>query len=286
MPLVFGCIAPHDRVAIPELVGDDPTLAATTREAMFEIGRRMEAREPETVVVLTPHGIRVEGTMAISVSERAAGQQGTSIMTEFITDKSGPTVSVDMEVDAELGHLIAERSFAHYVPAARYIYGGSSGPACRIPLDWGTIVPLYFFGRGFARQPKTVVICPSRQLSREQMVKFGHAIAEAAERSGRRVALVASCDHGHAHQQDGPYGYHPAAAEFDGQMVEAVKAHDLKRLLHTDAELIGNAKPDSLWQMLILAGALDVVPMRGEFLSYEVPGYVGMLCAAYEPEAR
>src|SRR5439155_955463 len=73
MPLVFGCIAPHGGIAVPELAGDRPELAAKTREAMFELGRRLEAREPDTVVVLTPHGIRVEGTMAISVSERAAG---------------------------------------------------------------------------------------------------------------------------------------------------------------------------------------------------------------------
>src|SRR5436305_6800650 len=110
MPLVFGCIAPHGGIAVPELAGDRPELAAKTREAMFELGRRLEAREPDTVVVATPHGIRVEGTMAISVSDRAAGTQGDSIKSDFVTDKRGPTISLDFNVDKELGHAIADRS--------------------------------------------------------------------------------------------------------------------------------------------------------------------------------
>lgn len=282
MPLVFGAIAPHGGMVIPELAGDRPELAAETRAAMVELGRRLEALRPDTVVVLTPHGIRVEGTMAVSVSERAAGTQSAVFNPEAIHDRQGATISVDFDVDKELGHAIADRSAALDVPAARYIYGGSSGPACNIPLDWGAIVPLYFMGYHFARRPKIVVICPSRQLPREAMVRHGRAIAEVAEATDRRVALIASADHAHAHDPDSRYGHDPAAAEYDGQMVDAVKANDLKRLLTTDDGLIARAKPDSLWQMLILAGALDVAPLRGELLSYEVPSYFGMLCAAYQ----
>ena len=217
--------------------------------------------------------------MAISVSERAYGVQGAALS----GPDGGPTVTLDFAVDGALGHAIAERAFHHYIPATRYIFGGSAGPFCRIPLDWGANVPLYFLGHTWAKKPKVVVICPSRKLARPHFVQFGRAIAEAAEASGSRVVLVASADHAHAHRDTGPYGFHPAAAEFDNQMVEAVKAEDLMRLLHTDDTLIKNAAPDSLWQMLILGGALEVTPMRAEFLSYEVPQYYGCICAAYTP---
>ena len=42
------------------------------------------------------------------------------------------------------------------------------------------------------------------------------------------------------------------------------------------------AKADSLWQLLVLHGALGD-GARVELLSYEAPTYYGMLCAAYEP---
>jgi aromatic ring-opening dioxygenase LigB subunit len=33
----------------------------------------------------------------------------------------------------------------------------------------------------------------------------------------------------------------------------------------------------------MLAGALSVVPMAGELVSYQVPTYYGMLCASFKP---
>jgi aromatic ring-opening dioxygenase LigB subunit len=51
-----------------------------------------------------------------------------------------------------------------------------------------------------------------------------------------------------------------------------------------DPALVGAAAADSWWQMLMLSGALDG-GWRGEFLSYEHPTYVGLLCAAYAPSS-
>jgi aromatic ring-opening dioxygenase LigB subunit len=143
-------------------------------------------------------------------------------------------------------------------------------------------VPLWFLGAHFAEPPRVVIAVPSRALPLEALVRFGQAVAEAADSTGRRVALVASADQAHAHSAEGPYGYDPAAAELDGWVAGAVREQDLGRLTRADMELVRRACPDALWQMLVLAGALERVPMRGELLSYEAPSYFGMLVAAYE----
>ena len=106
------------------------------------------------------------------------------------------------------------------------------------------------------------------------------AIAEAAEASGKRVALIASCDHGHAHDPKGPYGFSPASKEFDDRVVELVKRDALGELLGFDRAFVSEAKADSFWQMLMLHGAIGDA-WHGDFLSYEAPTYFGMLCAAY-----
>ncbi|MGE5673210.1 MAG: hypothetical protein ACM3XM_04925 [Mycobacterium leprae] len=270
MPLVFGCVAPHGSQALPELAPSAEE-GAVTRKAMAELGRRLEQLHPDTVIVLTPHGIRIEGAICISVSERAAGEMG-------------PDVSVDFEVDQETARALARATEAKGVPVARVIYGASSGPGCNLPLDWGAIIPLRHMGHTYTPKPRVIVVCPSRTLSLNQMVAFGQAIGEVAQASGKRIALIASADQGHAHSAAGPYGLHPAAAVYDQQIVDVVKADDLMRLLQFDPKLVEDAKPDSLWQMLILAGAQTVVPMKGALLSYEVPTYFGMLCAAYLPK--
>ena len=56
------------------------------------------------------------------------------------------------------------------------------------------------------------------------------------------------------------------------------------RLIDLGERLVEAAAIDGLWQALMLAGALEIAPLRHELLSYEAPSYYGMLVAAYELE--
>ena len=94
--------------------------------------------------------------------------------------------------------------------------------------------------------------------------------------------MVASADHGHAHDPDGPYGFDPAAREYDELICELVRTDELQRLSDIPPELVERAKADSWWQMLILHGATSK-GWRGRLISYEAPTYFGMLTAAYSP---
>jgi aromatic ring-opening dioxygenase LigB subunit len=126
-----------------------------------------------------------------------------------------------------------------------------------------------------------VIVTPSRGIPLAQNFEFGKAIAEAAEETDKRVALVASADQAHTHRKDGPYGFDPRAKEYDRRVTEAVRDDALASIMRMEPAFVEGAKPDSLWQMTILAGALSVVPMKGELISYQVPSYYGMLCASY-----
>lgn len=274
--LVFACIAPHGTEVIAELAGDVLSRAAMTRQAMEELGRTLQVARPETVVVLTPHGVRVTGAVCVMTTERA---QGT-----LESEDKQARLEIDMAVDTTLAHLISDRAaHAYKVPTATAIYGASGGDGCFTPLDWGAVVPLWFLGAGWPTQPRIVSITPSRTLTLRQLYDFGTAIAEVAAETGRRVALVASADWGHAHSADGPYGFDPASAEYDAMVQEIIRADNLDRLLDSDLGFADRAKVDGLWQSVILAGALHHTPMRGELLSYEAPTYFGMLVARYWP---
>jgi len=45
--------------------------------------------------------------------------------------------------------------------------------------------------------------------------------------------------------------------------------------------LVEAAKPDSLWQMAMLAGIADKIKLKPELVSYDVPTYFGMICASF-----
>jgi aromatic ring-opening dioxygenase LigB subunit len=151
-----------------------------------------------------------------------------------------------------------------------------------MPLDWGTLIPLWYLGGRRDPPRPVVVVAPARDRPLAEHVAAGAAIAEAARRSGLRIGLVASADHAHTHRADGPYGFHPRASELDERIASAIREGRLLSLLELDPHLVEAAKPDSWWQLLLLAGATrDEWP--AELISFEVPTYYSMLCAAFEP---
>jgi aromatic ring-opening dioxygenase LigB subunit len=214
-------------------VEDTPELLA----AMQELGRRHDGR---TTVVVTPHNVHVEGHFAVSVSARVG----------------------EHEVDRELALQIVAAARRADLPVVGVSYGGNDPTQAELPLDWGTEVPLRYVSA-----PKIVVVAPARDRPLEEHVRLGQVLA------GFDIALIASADHGHAHDASGPYGFDPAAAEYDRLFQELLPSNDFRPL----AGLVEAAKADSLWQLLVLQGALG--GRRLELLAYAAPRYYGMAVA-------
>ena len=125
---------------------------------------------------------------------------------------------------------------------------------------------------------RIVVVSPARDRPLAEHVRAGAAIARATGET--RVALIASADHGHAHDADGPYGFDPAAAAYDAQVQEILRSGRLD--FEPLGALVAAAKADSLWQLLILQGAVGA-GAEVDLLAYAAPTYFGMLCAEVRP---
>src|SRR5256712_8163839 len=167
------------------------------------------------------------------------------------------------------------------IPVVAVSYGANDPAASIAPMDWAVLIPSHFMGGRTDPQVPVVVVAPARDLPDDVHVRAGEAIARVAAASRKRVALVASCDHGHGHDTNGPYGFTPRSKEFDDAVVDLIKRDDLAGISRLGSAFAREAKADSYWQMLMLQGALGRGGWRGELLSYEAPTYFGMLCAAY-----
>ncbi|MGI8854379.1 MAG: extradiol ring-cleavage dioxygenase [Thermomicrobiales bacterium] len=272
--LVFAAIAPHGSLAIPEACApEERGLATKTQEAMAELGRRFAAARPDATIIFTPHNVHVEGAMAVVTAGTLAGS---------LSDWTKEKIELRCPTDRDLARAAIDALNAADVPAVGISYGGNDAKGATAPMDWGVLIPLWFMGGRSEPQVPIVVISPARDHSPADHVRAGQALTAMAAASGKRVAMIASSDHGHAHLADGPYGFDPAAAEYDNHVVELMKAHHLTDVQEIDPALVAAAKADSFWQMLMLSGAIGDA-WRGEFLSYEAPTYFGMLCAAFEP---
>jgi aromatic ring-opening dioxygenase LigB subunit len=251
--IVAATIAPHGTPAF------EP---GPTRDALEEVGRRFERAAPDAIVVVTPHNVHVDGHFAVVTAAKVAGS---------LADWEHPEITLEREVDRELaGALLAALS-----PAVGVSYGGNDPAEAVMPLDWGGLIPL-----AFLPELPVVIVSPARDLSLEDHIRAGEAIAGAPG----RIGLVASADHGHAHDAEGPYGFDPASAEYDERVVELVRENRLGELLKLE-ELAHSGRADSLWQMVVLHGALGD-GWQAELLSYEAPTYFGMLVADFASRRR
>jgi aromatic ring-opening dioxygenase LigB subunit len=219
----------------------DVDLAPDLRLAMEELGRRAAAAEPDVAVVVTPHSVHVEDHFAVVTSAKVG----------------------EWETDAAVAAALLEAP----LPILGVSYGGNDAATAEFPIDWGAEIPL-----NFVKAPKVVVVSPARDRPLEEHLQLGEAIAALPG----PVALIASADHGHAHSPDGIYGYHPAAAEYDA-LLQKIAASDRLDFFPL-AAFAEQGKADSLWQLLVLQGAVGEAA-RADVLAYAAPTYYGMLVA-------
>lgn len=269
---MFAAIAPHGGIAIAEAcTPDERDVATKTRAGMEELGRRFVAARPDVAIVATPHNVHISNALAVIVAGRIAGS----------LDGVTPPIELELPSDIRLAWRVLEALGAAGLSAAGVSFGSNDPSTAVAPMDWGVLIPLWFMGgRGDPPIP-AVVVTPARDLPAQDHVTAGAAIAAVAANAEQRVAFIASADHGHAHLKNGPYGFHPAAAEYDALVSELVRTNQLERLVDVPRELVENAKADSWWQMLMLHGATR--GWHGTLISYEAPTYFGMLTAAYSP---
>ena len=275
MPLVYACVAPHGGEIVPALAGRKLSLFAPTRKGMLGLARAMKDARPDTIVVASPHNLRLDRHIGVVTAEYSSGRvvEGTK------------EIRLKVKCDVDFAKELVAAAESQGLPVVAANYGVFEGPLSDMSMDWGTLIPLWFLLRGTRLKAKVVIVTPSREIPVAQNIEFGRVAAEVSVRERKRVAFVASADQAHAHQKGGPYGFDKRAAEYDRQIVEAIGAGRLgEAVAGMSPGFVEGAKPDSLWQMAMLAGALAVVPMDGRLLSYQVPSYYGMLCASYHPK--
>ena len=264
--IIFGCIVPHPPVLVPDIGGGREAEIAATTKAMHRLTEQLAARRPEVVLVISPHGALLPKAMGVAT---AASSRGT------LRQWGAPRVDYRFNNDPELVAALHEECKASAIPI------GSIGEV-DYDLDHGVMVPLYFLVKGMGEA--SLVPLTFSWLPLSAHFDFGQAIGRAAERVGRRVALVASGDLSHRLLPGAPAGYDPLGKVFDEKLVKAIESYDVPAILGLDEELIERAGECGLRSIVILLGALDGLKAKPQVLSYEGPFGVGYLVAAFEVE--
>jgi aromatic ring-opening dioxygenase LigB subunit len=174
--IVFAAIAPHGSIAIAEACEPhERGLATATQDAFRELGRRFARAQPETTIVLTPHNVHVGGAFAVIVAAHLHGSLSEwttqPIELECAVDRALAVASIIALVDADL-------------PVVGVSFGGNDPEEAVAPMDWGTLIPLWYMGGRSNPAVPTVVVSPARDRPLAEHHRAGAALARAAAASG------------------------------------------------------------------------------------------------------
>ncbi|HEX6511391.1 MAG TPA: AmmeMemoRadiSam system protein A [Chloroflexota bacterium] len=273
--ILYGCVVPHPPVLLPEVGRDMAREVEPTVEAVQEIARKIAEYEPETLVLISPHGPLLRDSMAIGMAPEAKG--------DFAMFQA-PEVSLKVPCDVELASAIRQvcgRVALPVTPVDRETHPEDEGRLYW--LDHGAAVPLHFL-LPLLGDVRVVLLGYSWQ-PRATHLAFGQRIAEACRESGRRAVYVASGDLSHRLTRTAPAGYDPQGQVFDEEVVAGLAAGDWERIAALSSELVERAGVCGYNSILTLAGAMGE-GVQTSVLSYQGPFGVGYVVAGVQPAPR
>lgn len=260
MSLIFGAITPHPPILVPEVGGRETKKIKKTTVAMQKLTKKLAEKEPETLIIISPHGLIYPDRMNVCGVEKLVGN-----LAQF----GAPQVSFKFENDLELAEKINQEGNKNSIETLLYESDQNS-----YQLDHGILVPLYFLTQKLERPVKLLPIAYSF-LNREAHFKFGQIIQAVASKLSANIALIASGDLSHRLLPSAPAGYSPLGKEFDEKLIQYLKDKNTDAILNFDDDFVEEAGECGLRSILILLGALSSLKYEVEVLSYEGPFGVG-----------
>ena len=259
MSLVFSCIAAHTPLLMPTISKDGIGIIAKTRDAMLQLEQDLYLAQPETLIIITPHGTGLPDSMTINCSP--------DYVTNF-EEFGDLTTKSKWRCDIMLVDRIREDFKAKHLPLTLDSVS---------QLDYGAAVPLWYLTQHLPNM-KIIPLLTSG-LDNRTHYEFGRQLKDEIMSSTKRVAVIASADLSHRVGEQSPQGLSPRGIAYDEKVQEIIKNGDLVGLTDIDDDWAKEASACGAKVLSLMAGVLDEVNHETKVLSYEKPLGVGYLIA-------
>lgn len=257
--LVFAAIMPHPPESIVG-IGTSESFAAVARtmQSFDDLRVGLEISDPETIIIISPHGFLEPFSFMINSKKLLVGNFGDLGLKDSyafnnnieIADKIFFACNVDEEIPCQMKPY---------------------------PLDYGALIPLYHLTKNI--KPKVVHLSFSL-MDYQRHYRYGEIIQKIIEnpKSGR-VAVIASGDLSHRLTLDALSGFSPKALEFDQAILHYLSTGDLENIMRLDPEIVDEVRECGMRSIVILLGILHGREYEFDLLSYEAPFGIGYMTA-------
>lgn len=261
--LVFSCFVPHPPLMVPGIGDENKKDIESTINAMEKISELLADTDPEVLIVISPHAVTDMDKMSVCISPKAAGN-----LSQFKSD-----FKLELEVDLELANNIIDLSEENDIEIIKRIDENGN-----YFLDHGVLAPLSYIIQDLGNVE--IVPIGLSGLTRAKHFTFGQAIADAIEKSDKRIAIIASGDLSHRTSENNSAAI--AGKKFEKQIVDDIENFNPKNILNIDEQLQEDAGECGYRSLLILLGILDGKKVSTNVLSHEAPFGVGYLVANFD----
>ncbi|MFH1412811.1 MAG: AmmeMemoRadiSam system protein B [bacterium] len=259
MSVIFSAIASHSPLLIPEVGKENTNQLKQTLTAYDKLRVALESVKPETIIILSPHGLIQPEAFSLNISSEFEGK-----FEEFgdLTNKF--KLSGDVELAARLKENLESKTQLQII----------NEPV----LDSGSAVPLFLLTKNLPNV-KIIPIYNSQQ-DLKSHYEFGQLLRHELVISQRKIAIIVSADLSCCLSRQALAGYSLQAKKFDKKVIKAIENDDIN-ILKIDPKLIKDVNETGLRPIMILLGLLSDMKKTAKLLSYEHPFGVGCLVVNY-----
>ena len=250
----------HAPVVVPPVGKTSADACASTTAAMRRVAEAIVASRPDVLVVVSPHTPRTPDDWRL-----VCNPVGRDHLRVHFGEFESPQVRFELPGAHEARGRVARVALQHGLHTESY------EPEF---VDQGAAVPLYFLHEARWNGPTLVVGLPWREGTEAVMGEVLRAVS-----GQERWAIVASGDMSHRLKPGAPAGHDKRAPAFDQQVVQLLKAGDLRGVADLDPELRKIAAEDVVAPVTVAAAATRWKSDQHKVLCYEGPYGVGY-CAA------
>ncbi|KPJ85635.1 hypothetical protein AMJ57_02380 [Parcubacteria bacterium SG8_24] len=259
--LVFSCISAHTPVLMPTIGKEEGLkLVGKTKTALEQLEQELYLAQPETLIVITPHGESLPDAVSINLNSKY-----TTNFEEF----GDLTTKLEWKPDMRFIDQLQRQLKSKYLP---YVVTTSES------LDYGTSVPLFYLTQHLPNMRLVPII--TSQLDMKAHFEIGREIKHEAINSDRRIAVIASADLSHRVGENSQAGFSPKGVAFDEKIQELLKENNLVGILDIDDAWIEEAQACGAKVLATAFGIMDEMKYETQVISYERPLGVGYLIAS------
>ncbi|MCK8826205.1 AmmeMemoRadiSam system protein A [Natroniella acetigena] len=272
---VLAGLAPHPPILVPEIGLNSLEEIEETKESMQQFAQQVKESDPDLIITISPHGPVFRDAISILSDQDLIGD-----FAQF----GHRDLKFNYFLEEEFTTEIIKATKKTGITVARIDQATAEKLDVDLKLDHGVLVPLYYLEEAGIELP--LVPITMGMLSYEELYKFGKIIQIVAQKSGYKVAVIASGDLSHRLTADAPAGFNPHGREFDEAVVEYLDDLEVEEVFNLDSSLIEKAGECGLRPLIMMLGTIDGLNVEGGVLSYQGPFGVGYAVASYRVQGK